>query len=72
MQSIVRSHPLIDGNKRLGRLAPAVFLHLNGLPAEWADNDAVYDLVMAVAEGDEEVEAIATALRELVGDGDDE
>ena len=66
LQSIVKHHPLVDGNKRLGWLATAVFLHLNGLPAEQADNSAVYDLVMPVAAGDAEVAEIARALQELV------
>lgn len=62
----MKHHPLVDGNKRLGWLATAVFLHLNGLPAEQADNSTVYDLVMAVAGGDAEVAEIAQALQELV------
>jgi death-on-curing protein len=66
LQSIVKHHPLVDGNKRLGWLATAVFLHLNGVPAEQADNNTVYDLVMTVAAGDAEVAEIAQALRELV------
>jgi len=68
LQSIVKHHPLVDGNKRLGWLATAVFLHLNGLPAKQADNSAVYDFVMAVAVGDAEVAEIARALQELVED----
>ncbi|MEL7157743.1 MAG: Fic family protein, partial [Actinomycetota bacterium] len=30
LQSVVNNHPLIDGNKRLGWMATAVFLELNG------------------------------------------
>ena len=33
LQSIVNNHPLVDGNKRLGWLATAVFLELNGVAA---------------------------------------
>jgi death-on-curing protein len=66
LQSIVKDHPLVDGNKRHGWLATAVVLHLNGLPAEPADNSTVYDLVMAVAGGDAEVAEIAQALQEFV------
>jgi death-on-curing protein len=69
LQSIVKNHPLVDGNKRLGWLATAVFLHLNGVPAEQADNNSVYDFVMSVADGDSEVESIAAALREVVEGG---
>ena len=68
LQSVLKHHPLVDGNTGLGWLATAVFLHLNGLPAEQADNSAVYDVVMAVAVGDAEVAEIARALQELVED----
>ncbi|MEC4613121.1 type II toxin-antitoxin system death-on-curing family toxin [Tsukamurella tyrosinosolvens] len=50
MESIVRNHPLVDGNKRLGWLATVVFYGLNGVPLD-APEDPAYDLVIAVAEG---------------------
>lgn len=65
LQSLVSSHPLVDGNKRLGWLATAVFLELNDHSVAGASNDAVYDLVMHVAGGSPTVEEIAVALREL-------
>jgi death on curing protein len=40
---------LVDGNKRLGWLATAVFLELNGVTASRAANDDVYGLVMDMA-----------------------
>src|SRR5881296_3541192 len=39
LQSIVKNHALIDGNKRLGWLSTAVFLELNGVRASDASND---------------------------------
>ena len=51
LHSIVTNHPLVDGNERLGWLATAVFLLINGVPADGAGDDEVYDLVIAVAEG---------------------
>lgn len=63
LHSLVRNHALVDGNKRLGWLATTVFVDLNDQPVGLADNDA-FDLVMAVAEGDLEVEEIAAALRD--------
>ena len=66
LQSIVSSHPLIDGNKRLGWLATAVFLDLNGEDPTAASNDAVYDLVINVAAGSREVDDIAADLRVIV------
>jgi death-on-curing protein len=68
LQSVVKNHPLVDGNKRLGWLATAVFLELNGVVAVRAANDDVYGLVMRVGSGHESVDEIAMALRAAVGD----
>lgn len=68
LQSIVKNHPLVDGNKRLGWLAIAVFLELNGVQATTAANDAVYDTVMKVAAGQLDVQEIAEALKNIIGD----
>ena len=65
LQSVVNNHPLVDGNKRLGWLATAVFLELNNASVTTASNDAVYSLVMAVAATDIRVPDIATALRDM-------
>ena len=59
LHSVVNNHALIDGNKRLGWLATAVFLELNGNSVTAAHNDDVYELVMRVASGDVAVEEIA-------------
>jgi death on curing protein len=50
MESIVRNHPLIDGNKRLGWIACVMFLERNGFRVD-APLDDAYDLVIAVATG---------------------
>lgn len=50
LESLVRNHALVDGNKRLGWLATEVFCWLNGW-ALVADDDAKFDLVMDVASG---------------------
>ena len=65
LQSIVGSHPLIDGNKRLGWLATAVFLEVNGVGISTAPNDDVYRLVMRVASESSDIEEIANWLRAL-------
>ena len=65
LHSIVKNHALADGNKRLGWLATAVFLDLNGANPARADNDDVYELVMAVAAGDPPLDEIAATLRRL-------
>ena len=65
LQSIVDNHALVDGNKRLGWLATAVFLEVNGASVAGATNDEVYDLVMAVAGSGSLVEEIAKQLERL-------
>ena len=70
LQSIVKGHPLVDGNKRLGWLATAVFLELNGTSVTRVANDAVYRFVMDVAAGNQEVGELASMLEELVGGTD--
>ncbi len=66
LQSIVNNHSLVDGNKRLGWLATAVFLELNGASVAEVSNDDVYELVMEVAATAVDVETIASRLQSLV------
>lgn len=63
LHSVVNNHPLVDGNKRLGWLATAVFLELNDASVSTTTNDAVYDLAMTVASTDLAVDDIAGMLR---------
>jgi death-on-curing protein len=62
LQSIVSNHALVDGNKRLGWLATAVFLELNGVKASRARNDDVYELVMWVASASPDLAEIVARL----------
>ena len=62
LHSLVRNHALVDGNERLGWLATAVFLDLNGQAPTLTDDDA-FDLVMTAAAGTPEVDDIAARLR---------
>jgi death on curing protein len=50
LESLVGSHPLVDGNERLGWLATTVLLDLNGVRVG-LDDDEAFTLVMTVAEG---------------------
>jgi death-on-curing protein len=62
LHSIVNNRALVDGNKRLGWLATAVFLDINGLRVTMSHDEA-FDLVMAVASGAlDDVTSIAEAL----------
>lgn len=62
LESIVRNHALIDGNKRLGWLALVLLLALNDHRLD-VDDDEAYDLVIGVAEGRHDVAAIVAVLR---------
>lgn len=61
LESLVRNHALLDGNRRSGWLAVVVFLGLNGIDLDAPDDDA-YDLVIAVATGQMPIEGAANAL----------
>jgi death-on-curing protein len=50
LESIVRNHPLIDGNKRLGWMGVFVFYGVNGFDLDAPEDDA-YDLVIGVSTG---------------------
>lgn len=62
LQSIVGNHALIDGNKRLGWLATAVFLEINDASVSAAPSAEVYDLVMAIASSNSTLATIADQL----------
>lgn len=47
---LVRDHPFVDGNKRVGTAAALVFLDLHGVEIG-VEDDALVDLVLGVAEG---------------------
>ena len=66
LQSIVNNHALVDGNTRLGWLATAVFLELNGVKASRASNDDVYDLVVWIAASNPDLDDITTRLRRVI------
>lgn len=71
LHSVVSNHPLVDGNKRLGFLAAATFLELNGVRLRDPEiiEEAAYELVIAVASGAfAEVGKLADRLAELLDD----
>lgn len=63
LESIVRNHALVDGNKRVGWLACYAFCILNGYILDPAEDDA-YDLVIAIAEGRLDLKVVAAWLAE--------
>lgn len=66
LHSVVKNHPLVDGNKRLGWMACGVFLEINGVAATKATNDDVYELVMELAAGESEIADLAQRLKGVV------
>lgn len=62
MHGIACNHGLIDGNKRLAWASTRMFLGLNGHRLELSEDQAV-ELVLAVASGRFDAEALAKAVR---------
>ena len=65
LQSTVANHALIDGDKRVGWLATAVFLEINGASVADAADDDVDELVMAVASSSSNIGEVAEQLEQL-------
>jgi death-on-curing protein len=63
MESLVRNHPFVDGNKRVGLVAAGLFLERNEY-ALAATNDAAYEFTMSMARGELNHEAAAEWFRE--------
>jgi len=59
---IARSHPFMDGNKRVAFQAMYLFLGLNGLRIE-ASEEEVVTLILALASGDLDESELASWLR---------
>ena len=62
LQSLLKNHALVDGNKRLALAATLAFYGMNGVRLTLT-NDEAYQLVMRVATGElDDVSSIASAL----------
>ncbi len=59
---LVRNHPFVDGNKRVGAMAAFTFLKLNGLTLT-AGNTAFESVVLSVAQGKMGKSGVAEFLR---------
>ena len=60
---LVRNHPFIDGNKRVGLIAVDLFLRLNGSRLTASNAEAVIE-VLALAAGEREETAFITWVRD--------
>ena len=47
---LVKNHPFVDGNKRIGTHAMLVFLAINGVELEYGDTELI-NLILSVAAG---------------------
>jgi len=65
LESLVRNHALVDGNKRLGWVATAVFYRLNERHVTAPEGEA-FDLVIGIATGEHGIKEIAERLAEWV------
>jgi death on curing protein len=61
MHSLAAHHLFFDGNKRAATRATTLFLERNGLQPTW-DAAAVYEFVLEIAQGKQDVPAIAAWL----------
>ena len=61
---ITQNHPLLDGNKRTGAATAIVFLAMNDIELK-ADEDALVELTLAVAEGRTGKQQIAEFFRRM-------
>ena len=59
--SLAQNHPLFDGNKRTSLILTFTFINLNGFDLTLS-NDEAFDLTLAVAQGELELDEIAAAL----------
>jgi death-on-curing protein len=64
MDSIARSHPLVDGNKRLTFLAAILSYQLNGRLTIVGDVDTLTNLILEISNSHLELEVIAEKLKE--------
>jgi death-on-curing protein len=63
LDSLIRNHPFVDGNKRTGMTAAAIFLHRNGYRLKTSQEDMVR-IAMSAAQSQLTIEEIAVWLKE--------
>lgn len=63
LHSLVVGHPFVDGNKRIGAMAAELFLLVNGSRLVASDAE-LETLVLAIARGGAEAEAVSIWIRQ--------
>lgn len=69
LHGIVTSHPLVDGNKRLGWLACVVFCNLNGIELDGTNDEVVQFVIDVATHVIPDAEAVAARLASLIKHG---
>ena len=54
---LIKNHPMLDGNKRIGAHAMLVFLAINGVELKYTQKE-LYETVLCVADGSLEYEGL--------------
>lgn len=62
---IIKNHPFLDGNKRLGLHLMLILIHINGLKIDIA-HDELTDIIFKVAEGTFTQQNFLQALKEKI------
>ena len=63
IDSLIRNHPFVDGNKRTGMTAGALFLRQNGYALK-VDNEEVVSIALGIAQSQLDLDQIAVWLKE--------
>jgi len=67
--SLVNDHPFIDGNKRVGVLAMAVLLQINGIRLDVTDDDLIW-LGLGLARGELDTDDVQTWITQHAASAD--
>ena len=65
---IIKNHPFLDGNKRLGLHLMLVLIHINGLKID-ITHDELIDIIFKVADGTFNRQDFLQALKEKIQEG---
>lgn len=66
MDSIISTHPFVDGNKRSGVLLTVLLLRAYDIPVEGTSSDDWFELAVSTATASPSVEEIAARLQAMV------
>ncbi len=64
---LIRNHPFIDGNKRIGTHAMLVFLEINNVSVEYEDEELI-ETILGVAAGDVSAEELIAWIFEHINE----